>query len=287
MRKISETSPAKPFFLETDSGKRFCLYHTPQLNTQSYGTFIYIHPFGEEMNKSRRMAARQARAFSNIGYGVLQIDLFGCGDSFGEFKEARWDIWKQDILFATQWLKKNASTSIINLWGLRLGALLALDFACNSEDRFDNILLWQPVLNGKSFLTQFLRLQLANKLISENYQGMQEIGALRSSLAAGSTLEVAGYDLASDLAVAIENLRISNLVVLESNVHWFDVVVDTNQSISPAKAEVMRKWKKEGNNSLHMHPISCLYFWTTQEITECPELISATTQLFIKDHHEL
>ena len=285
MRKILDTTPAKPFFLETDSGKRFCLYHTPHPSTQSYGTFIYIHPFGEEMNKSRRMAALQARAFSNIGYSVLQIDLFGCGDSFGEFNEARWDIWKQDISFATKWLKKNSSTPIINLWGLRLGALLALDFACNSDDHIDNILLWQPVLNGKSFLTQFLRLQLVNKLLSDNYQRMQGIDALRSSLAAGSTLEVAGYDLASELAAAIDTLKISDLVVLESNVHWFDVVADTNQSITPTKAEVMKKWKNDGN-SLYIHPISCLYFWATQEITECPELITATTQLFTKNHHE-
>ncbi len=285
MKKISDTSPAKPFFLETDLGKRFCLYHTPHHNTQSCGTFIYIHPFGDEMNKSRHMAALQARAFKNIGYGVLQIDLFGCGDSYGEFNEARWDIWKQDILFATKWLKENSSTSIINLWGLRLGALLALDVACNSEDRIDNILLWQPVLNGKSFLTQFLRLQLVNKLLSENYQGTQGIDSLRSSLAAGSTLEVAGYDLAPDLAATIDNLKISDLVVLKSKVHWFDIVADTNQSISPAKADVMKKWGKEGNNLL-MHSISCLSFWATQEITKCPELISATTQLFTKNPHE-
>ena len=50
------------------------------------------------MNKSRRMAALQARAFAEMGFGVLQIDLFGCGDSSGDFSDARWDIWKQDLI---------------------------------------------------------------------------------------------------------------------------------------------------------------------------------------------
>ncbi len=52
------------------------------------------------MNKSRRMAALQARAFAAMGFGVLQIDLFGCGDSSGDFSDARWDIWKQDLAIA-------------------------------------------------------------------------------------------------------------------------------------------------------------------------------------------
>jgi len=38
------------------------------------------------MNKSRRMAALQARVFAAMGFGVLQIDLFGCGDSRANLK---------------------------------------------------------------------------------------------------------------------------------------------------------------------------------------------------------
>jgi alpha/beta superfamily hydrolase len=41
----------------------------------------------EELNKSRHVAAAQARAFAAAGYSVLQIDLYGCGDSSGDFGE--------------------------------------------------------------------------------------------------------------------------------------------------------------------------------------------------------
>ena len=43
------------------------------------------------------MAAQQARAFAALGYAVLQIDLFGCGDSCGAFAAGRWAQWQQDL----------------------------------------------------------------------------------------------------------------------------------------------------------------------------------------------
>ena len=43
-----------------DGGQRFCIYHPPALvsvNEPVRGLVLYVHPFAEEMNKSRRMAA--------------------------------------------------------------------------------------------------------------------------------------------------------------------------------------------------------------------------------------
>ncbi len=152
--------------MKTESGQCFCLFHKPHPGKECLGAIIYIHPFGEEMNKSRRMAAMQARTFAAMGFGVLQIDLFGCGDSSGEFSDARWDIWKQDVSFARNWLENRISAPV-SLWGLRLGALLALDFARSQAETIDRIILWQPVINGESFLNQFLRLRMANEMLAD------------------------------------------------------------------------------------------------------------------------
>ena len=64
---------------------------------------MYAHPFCEEMNKARRMAALQSRRLAALGYSVLQIDLFGCGDSSGDFADAR-EIWKRPQI-ALDWLR--------------------------------------------------------------------------------------------------------------------------------------------------------------------------------------
>lgn len=159
------------------------------------------------MNKSRRMAAMQSRAFAETGFGVLQIDLYGCGDSDGEFGDARWNIWKADLASAYGWIR-NRTPVPVSLWGLRLGALLALDFASDLEKPVDKVILWQPVLDGASFLNQFLRLRLASEMFF-NATGPKGAGtaALRERLANGETLEVAGYELSRTWLLPLRGSR--------------------------------------------------------------------------------
>jgi hypothetical protein len=47
-----------------------------------------VPPFAEEMNKSRRMIAEVGRRLEGSGVGMLLVDLFGTGDSEGEFAQA-------------------------------------------------------------------------------------------------------------------------------------------------------------------------------------------------------
>src|SRR6476620_4799246 len=188
MKKMaSRSAPAEPFFLQTDRGRRFCLYHAPRAEKECRGAFIYVHPFGEEMNKSRRMAALQARAFAAMGFGVLQIDLFGCGDSSGEFVDARWAIWREDLAIAKKWLEQHVAAPV-SLWGARLGGLLALDFASRVESTIEKIILWQPVVSGELFLTQFLRLRLAGDMLAEGMEKHTGTRTMRNALAAGEIL---------------------------------------------------------------------------------------------------
>ena len=119
----SDRARAKAFFLprtgEPASGQLFCLYHPPQGDCR--GAVLYVPPFAEEMNRARRIAAQQARALAALGYGVLQPDLGGTGDSSGDFGEARWDSWKDDLAACCAWLGERIAQPPV-LWCLRLGA---------------------------------------------------------------------------------------------------------------------------------------------------------------------
>jgi hypothetical protein len=44
------------FFLPVEPGQRFAIFH-PAATPKPRGAVLYAHPFAEEMNKSRRMAA--------------------------------------------------------------------------------------------------------------------------------------------------------------------------------------------------------------------------------------
>jgi len=275
-----ENPPAEPFFLDASPGKRFCLYRPPAGDISLNQAFIYLHPFAEEMNKSRRMAALQAKAFAAMGLGVLQIDLYGCGDSAGDSGEATWELWKSDIAHASQWLMQKGFESI-HFWGLRLGALLALDYAASEKAGVGpaKFILWQPIVNGKSFLTQFLRLKLVNELLSDDTGKASNVQVFREKLGTGESLEIAGYTLSPVMAAAIDELKLSQLVIRNSEIYWFEVTPEAGRGLPPAGVAVVEAWNQSG-----VYPevtlIPGLQFWATQEISECPALLAATLKPF-------
>ena len=265
----SARAPFEAFLLPAGAGERFCVFYAA--SGMPLGSILYLHPFAEEMNKSRRMAALQARAFAARGYNVLQIDLFGCGDSSGDFGDARWDIWKDDVARAVVWLGRQAQAPI-HLWGLRLGALLALDYSRHSGKSFASLLLWQPLTGGAQFMTQFLRLRLTSEMISGPAAGAGS-GPLRAQLAAGSALEIAGYELAPELATAIERLDLAALAPKNVHAQWFELSAEGKPS--PALRRAAEAWSAAGAE-VELHALRGEPFWSSVEITECRELIEAT-----------
>ncbi len=265
--------PFEPFFLPAAQGKRFCIFH-PAAGTPR-GAVLYIHPFAEEMNKARRMVALQSRALAAEGFSVLQIDLYGCGDSSGDFAQARWEAWQQDVTLGVSWLSARAGGRIF-LWGLRLGAMLALDAAPLCDPAPAHFVLWQPVTSGEVFLTQFLRLRLASEMLSEG-KSRSGLSELRAQLATGQSMEIAGYGLSSRLAARMDELNLQKLPVPPCPVHWFEVTAEMGRPLPPAAQRVAESWTERGVD-LHVQCVQGPTFWNTVETTECPELLSATTR---------
>ncbi|HEV2608922.1 MAG TPA: hydrolase 2, exosortase A system-associated [Noviherbaspirillum sp.] len=269
---------AEPFFLTAGDGDRFCLFHAPRYTGECQRALVYIHPFAEEMNKSRRMAALQAKRFAQDGIAVLQIDLFGCGDSGGDFVDARWEIWLKDVEHAVDWLANRCSVSP-GLWGLRLGGLLALDFAARTERSFRDVLLWQPVLNGETYMTQFLRTRVASAMLAGEQGKTEGTQALRTRMKNGESLEIAGYELAPALLESIDKLNANDLIITRSPVHWMEVVAEAGRQMSPAASRVAGTWTRHGVD-LHCNTVTGPAFWMSQEIADCPDLLTVSSNLF-------
>ena len=100
------------FFQPAPGGQRLFLHHRPAA-LPARGALVYVHPFAEEMNKSRRMAAMQCRALAGAGYAVLQIDLHGCGDSSGDFEDSTWESWLVDVALAAEWLRSQPQWHLV------------------------------------------------------------------------------------------------------------------------------------------------------------------------------
>ena len=262
---------SQAFHLPMGGGQRLCVHH-PANGQAARASILYVHPFAEEMNKSRRMAALQSRALAAMGYSVLQIDLHGCGDSSGDLGDATSHSWFQDIAVAWDWLQANIHQSVI-LWGLRLGATLALDFARSQKRWPAGFLLWQPVLNGESHMTQFLRLRVASEMLEGAKTGGTRV--LRETLERGEPQEVAGYWLNPELVRYIDSLQLTEIAPDGVPVCWLEVVAEEGQTVSPGTARTADAWRQANVDFTLDTPVGPA-FWATQEITDCPALLART-----------
>lgn len=264
--------PLLPFFMPASGGQRYCLLHLPPPGRPARGGIVYVHPLAEELNKSRHVAAAQARAFAAAGYSVLQIDLYGCGDSSGDFGEARWPIWHNDLHLACAWLAQRVDGPL-TLWGLRLGALLALDFAGRAPLPPARLLLWQPELDGRRCIDRFLRLRLASGMLAG--AEAEAPGQARAALAQGEPVEVAGYLLAPALAHAIDGVDGAALAP-PAPVYWLDYQ-PPGQAPAPLP-RLARHWRERGA-AVHLAAFGDGPFWHSGELLACPQLLDATREL--------
>ena len=252
------------------AGQRFCLLHEPR-GGATRGAIVFVHAFAEEMNKSRRMAALQARALADVGYCVLQIDLYGCGDSSGDFGDASWQDWVEDIAQAARWLQ-NHTNAPLWMWGHRCGCLLAAEAAW--QFRLEcNFLFWAPPASGKQLLQQFLRLKTAGQMLTGAASAGME--ALRTQLVEEGFVEVAGYRLPSALANGLEQSTLTPPGQADGRVEWLELSSRESATLSPVSTKASVAWQSAG------YTVRCLVvqgpsFWQTTEIEEVPALIEAT-----------
>ncbi|CAI8966974.1 hydrolase 2, exosortase A system-associated [Methylocaldum szegediense] len=272
----SDRCEPRPFFLPIAAGKLFCLYFPGNEDAYKGHAVVHVPAFAEEMNKARRMVALQARALAERGISVLTVDLFGTGDSDGDTLDARWSQWLQDMEAAIAWLR-GKQVKDISLWALRAGALLALDFLHYSDKEFKSLLLWQPILKGEIFLTQFLRLRVAAGMMT----GKREtVRGLRDRFAEGESLEIAGYELHPEWVREIEKLDFETTVTGSlQKLGVFEISSTLKEQPTPANQQFLSIWASAGINT-HYEAIVGEPFWSTQEITSVPELIQLSSTFF-------
>lgn len=236
---------------------------------------VAVYPFAEEMNKTRRMIALGARALAASGFAVIQLDLFGCGDSSGELHLARWDDWLDDIDQSLDWLQQRYACPLW-LWGTRAGCLVAADAARRSSRKV-NFLFWQPQISGRQVLQQFLRLKMASQIQHGSTRGLTS--GLLKDLESGRPVEVAGYRLATGIT---QGLSASSLMptLQPAAVCWFEVTTRDPVELLPGGAPVLDAWRAS-NFEVTAQAVGGPPFWQTLEIEDAPELSVATVRALV------
>ena len=229
--------------------------------------------FAEEMNKSRRMVTELALALAERGWSTVVVDLFGTGDSEGEFGDSTLERWCADLIAARQWSAQHG-VDIRALLGVRFGCLLAAELARRGAIGVQRTMFWQPVIDGTRMLDQFLRLRVAAQMIGDGAK--ETIGGLRERLKS-SRLEIAGYELSPELVSGIDGLKLGQGAAALGAIDWMEVMrsVDT-----PVGATSMRAIDalKAGGSDVSLQTTTGDPFWTSTEIVTSPALVAASVE---------
>ncbi len=164
--KISSKPVIEKAFFFKGSGQRRLLgfLHSPESISKPAG-ILYCHPFAEEKNMSHPVMVKAARRFAGSGFPVFRFDFSGCGDSEGDLTEVSLADWQQDIDYALEVFFQETGIKRCFLWGLRLGAGLALLHYEKKKEDIAGLILWQPVLNFSLYIKQFLRQAISTQIV--------------------------------------------------------------------------------------------------------------------------
>ncbi|MES2715279.1 MAG: hydrolase 2, exosortase A system-associated [Pseudomonadota bacterium] len=267
-------STARPGFHHVNGRRLFGLEIVP--TGTCHGAVLYLPPHVEEMNRCRSHVVLQARALAARGWHCLLLDPHGTGESDGETDAADWDHWRADAAAAAAWLAQQTGHAP-TLWGLRTGALLAAELATSAAVPVAGLLLWQPVLDGKLYLNQYLRLRIASQLVRDGEK--ETTDSIRARLAAGEVVEVAGYPLTGRMADALAARSLAGFgSVAGLRIDWLEVVARPEQPLGLPSRKLADSWTATGAR-VATTTVADPMIWQLQERDDAPALQAASLQL--------
>lgn len=269
------TSTAHAAFIDAGGRRLFTLSVVPCGAIR--GAALYVPPFAEEMNRCRSHAAAQARALAAAGIHCLLLDLSGTGESEGEFEDASWSTWRDDVAAAAAHVAAASGHRPV-LWGVRTGALLAAEAAAAPGAEVAGLAFWQPVLDGATFLNQYLRLRIASQMVHAADRETTE--QIRERLAQGEVIEVAGYPLTRSMSEGLAASAMSALAPPSgTRVGWIEIVAKPEQPLTVPSRRLIEQWRAR-DVPVTAEAIACPMIWQLHERAEAPELRAATLRLW-------
>jgi pimeloyl-ACP methyl ester carboxylesterase len=143
-----------PFFFGSRTRQLFGALHEPaQPATEGV---LLCQPAPQQAMRLTWLVRHVAEQLALAGFPALRFDYYGTGDSSGDAEAGTLSQWREDILTAADELRDRSGVASISAIGLRLGATL---FASCPELSLSQALLWEPVVDGKSYVRELMQVQ--------------------------------------------------------------------------------------------------------------------------------
>lgn len=176
-------------------------YHAADRKKPGRGAVLLCYPFGHEYIRAHRTYQRLAIKLSESGFNVLRFDYYGCGDSSGNFEQARLNDWLEDIKLALEQLRLRGNSANVFVGGLRLGGALAAISALERNE-IEGLILWDPVIDGSKYLGELIQDQA--RLIGSRHRGFKRLYSNKKV-----PDEILGFPLTCEM---VQDLKALNLM---------------------------------------------------------------------------
>ena len=191
------------FFTNRRGRRLFYAMHGGQNGRPAW---VFCNPFLEEKVFSHPVYINFARRLSEAGWPVLRFDYEGDGDSEGDYRKIGLREWVDDVEDAISFVRGRHFAKSVNLFGLRLGASIACLAA--KKNACTNLLLWEPVVDGRDYFQECLRLNLTTQLATYR-KVVEDRKQLMAKLNDGKAINISGYEVGRPMADSISNMNLA------------------------------------------------------------------------------
>lgn len=155
-------APALPTAVASGDDSLFAMFHEAQ-GAERNAVVVICPPVFQKYWRTYAAVRDSAELLAQRGFPVLRFDYFATGDSpgaSGEFSLARCG---RDIVAAAVAALRLAGTGAVSLIGFGVGATLAARAAHEIGLRVDQLVLFEPVLDGAEHAIRLRRLHPPNE----------------------------------------------------------------------------------------------------------------------------
>jgi pimeloyl-ACP methyl ester carboxylesterase len=142
----------EPHYFGSPEKQLLGIYHPPNSSARAHGVLL-CPPGPQEYMRTHWAFRKLANLLVREGFHALRFDYYGTGDSAGATQDGNLAEWRDNIVTAASELRDCSDVKTISVLGFRLGAALAAQTSLDTA----NLLLWDPVVNGRQYLDELRR----------------------------------------------------------------------------------------------------------------------------------
>lgn len=181
------------------------VYQTATSGGAPRARFLLCRPLGQE-------AVRTAAIYRVVGERLarercesLRFDYHGTGDSPGNEEDQSLSGWLEDTLAAHEQLQDGGDVPVI-WFGMGLGATLALRAALRARKPPTQLVLWEPVLDGPTYVRQLTEGH-QRELVRMFRVSWERLLDSDKGVKPGLPGDILGFHVGQSLADELQNLR--------------------------------------------------------------------------------